>query len=397
MTAIHERGSRTFRSLTAQDPEPRLAPLRAQSPQMYRWLVEGAFGMPLADQRLAWRDREIATVAVLTALGGADPQLRVHLEAALHHDVTADELRALVEHTSVYAGFPRALNALDAVSGVLWDTIHAAPVPVRSLTLPDHTTQLALVGETGPPVVLLHALGLTWQMWEPVIRPLARGRRVFAYDLRGHGIAADAPTPADLTVLADDLLEVLAATGLDGAHIVGLSYGGAVAQTFAARHPDAVLSLALAATTDHPFGSFEQRAAAVESEGAAAQVATSLTRWFSSEALAENRWGVRYARECILRANPVQVAAAWRAFARLDVAGRLTHWERPTLVLCGERDASTGPLVMQRLAQTVGGATYVELPGAPHMPTLETPDLVTDALDRFLPRERPLGRDHAAR
>ena len=91
----------------------------------------------------------------------------------------------------------------------------------------DHTTQLAHVGETGPAVVLLHALGLTWQMWEPVIRPLARGRRVFAYDLRGHGVAADAPAPADLTVLADDLLEVLAAVGLDAAHVVGLSYGGA--------------------------------------------------------------------------------------------------------------------------------------------------------------------------
>ena len=91
------------------------------------------------------------------------------------------------------------------------------------------------------------------------------------------------------------------------------------------------------------------------------------------------------------------MAAAWRAFSGLDVAGRLPHWERPALVLCGERDASTGPLVMQRLAENVGGATYVQLPGAPHMPTLETPDLVIDALDRFLPREQSPGRDHPAR
>ena len=396
MTAIHERGSRTFRALTGREPERALGALRARSPQMYRWLIDGAFTLPLADQRLSWRDREIATVAVLSALGGAEPQLRVHLEAALGHDVTADELRALVEHTSVYAGFPRALNALDELSETLAVTGDAAPVAVRTLSLSDHTTQLAQEGDSGPAVVLLHALGLTWHMWEPVIRALARGRRVFAYDLRGHGAAADAPASEDLTVLADDLLEVLAAVGLDGAHIVGLSYGGAIAQTFAARHPGAVESLALAATTDQPFDSFAQRADAVERDGMAAQVASSLTRWFSPEALAENRWGVRYARECVLRGNPTQVAAAWRAFSRLDVAGRLTHWDRPALVLCGERDASTGPLVMQRIAENVGGATYVQLPGAPHMPTLETPDLVIDAVDRFLPCAEP-ARDHLLR
>lgn len=390
MTAIHDCGARTFRSLIGRDPEQALGALRASSPQMYRWLVDGAFTLPLADQRLSWRDREIATVAVLSALGGAEPQLRVHLEAALGHDVTADELRALVEHTSVYAGFPRALNALDQVGEVLAGTADAAPVPVRPLALSDHTTQLAQVGEHGPAVVLLHALGLTWRMWEPVVRRLARGRRVFAYDLRGHGAAADAPAPADLAVLADDLLEVLAATGLAGAHVVGLSYGGAVAQTVAARHPRAVESLTLVATTDRPFDSFAQRADAVERDGTRAQVGSSLTRWFSPEALAENRWGVRYARECVVRGNPTQVAAAWRAFSRLDVAGRLAHWERPALVLCGERDASTGPQVMRRVAENVGGARYVELPGAPHMPTLETPEPVGEALESFLPRAQPV-------
>lgn len=389
MTAIHERGSRTFRELTGRDPQQTLATLRLRAPQMYRWLIDGAFSLPLADQRLSWRDREIATVAVLTALGGADPQLRVHLEAALHHDITADELRALVEHTSVYAGIPRALNALDRVSEVAAGVVDATPVPNRSLALSDHTTQLASAGDSGPAVVLLHALGLTWHMWEPVIRQLAQGRRVFAYDLRGHGAAAEAPAPTDLTVLSDDLLEVLATLGLERAHIVGLSYGGGIAQTFAAGHPESVLSLTLAATTDHPFESFAQRATAVEREGAAAQVASSLARWFTPEGLAENRWGVRYARECVRRGDPTQVAAAWRSFAQLDVAGRLADWGRPTLVLCGDQDASTGPQVMARIASDIAGATYVELSGAPHMPTLETPQLVIDAMDRFLPREEP--------
>jgi 3-oxoadipate enol-lactonase len=223
-------------------------------------------------------------------------------------------------------------------------------------------------------------------MWEPVFRQLAVGRRVLAYDLRGHGAAVDAPAPDDLSQLADDLLEVLTQAGVHGAHVVGLSYGGAVAQTFAVRHPERALSLTLAATTDQAFDAFVERAVAVEEEGVAAQVAPSLTRWFTPQALAENGWGVRYARECVLRGDPCQVAAAWRSFSRLDVSGRLQNWPRPTLVLCGERDASTGPAVMTRLAQNITGSMYVELVGAPHMPTLETPQLVQDALDAFLPR-----------
>lgn len=386
MTAIHVRGARTFRQLIGRDPQQMLTSLHVSAPHMYQWLLEGAFSLPLADPRLSARDREIATVAMLTALGGSDPQLLVHLQAALHHDVTADELRALVEHASVYAGFPRALNALDRLTDVLAGVPDVTPVPFRVLELSDHATQLAHLGDVGPPVVLIHALGLTWHMWEPVIRPLAQGRRVVAYDLRGHGAAVDAPVPTDMTVLADDLLEVLGSQGLDRAHIVGLSYGGGIAQTFAARHPESVLSLTLAATTDHPFSSFDQRAAAVELEGTAAQVATSLTRWFTPKALAENSWGVRYARECLLRGDPAQVAAAWRSFSRLDVAGQLKSWDRPTLVLCGERDASTGPTIMAPIAARIPGATYVELPDSPHMPTLETPQLVVEAMERFLPR-----------
>ncbi len=323
------RGSRVFRELTGHDPETTLATIRRRSPQMHDWLLSGAFSGPLADPRLAGRDRELATVAMLAALGDTTPQLRVHLDAALHQGVTPDELRALVEHTSVYAGFPRALNALDTLDGLLRERGETEPVPTRTIELGDHHTELSQVGDTGPAVVLLHALGLSWHMWEPLLRGLADGRRVYAYDLRGHGSAADAPAPADLTSLADDLRAVLDHEGLSGAHVVGLSYGGAVAQTFAVRHRESVLSLTLAATTDRAFPSFEQRASAIETDGPAAQVASSLTRWFTPEALAKNSPGVRYARDRVLRGDPVQVAAAWRAFSRIDVEGRLADLARP--------------------------------------------------------------------
>lgn len=95
---------------------------------------------------------------------------------------------------------------------------------------------------------------------------------------------------------------------------------------------------------------------------------------------------MRYARDCVLRGDPAHTAAAWRAFSTLDVEGRLRGFDAPTLVLAGERDASTTPEVMVRITNDIPRARYAEMPGAPHMPTLEQPSLVVDALDEFLPR-----------
>ena len=73
----------------------------------------------------------------------------------------------------------------------------------------------------------------------------------------------------------------------------------------------------------------------------------------------------------------------------MDVQGRLANFARPVLVLAGEQDASTTPKIMSGIAKRIPGAAYQELPGTPHMQTLERPELVADALDDFLPTGKP--------
>jgi 3-oxoadipate enol-lactonase len=251
--------------------------------------------------------------------------------------------------------------------------------------LADHDTVVTHRGTAGPAVLLVHALGLDRLMWEPVLDRLAIGRRVFAYDIRGHGTAVASPSPYTMADTARDLIGVLDALGIDRAHVVGLSFGGGIAQTAALAHPDRFASLALLATTDHPFDAFEGRAKAAEADGMSAQVAPSLTRWFTANALAQNGPSVRYARDQVRRGTVTDWAAAWRAFAGLDVQGRLTGFEPPTLVLAGEADASTTPAIMRGIAGRIPRSIYRELPGTPHMQSLERADLVAAALDDFVP------------
>lgn len=362
-----------------------MAEVRLRSPQLFDAVVEGGFGGSLVQAELCRDTREIATVAILGAGGGAETQLASHARAALRAGVTATELRALCEHMSVYAGFPRALNALTIIDEVLTAARISRPAPLRRVRLRDHETLVTQRGDIGPAVVLIHGLGLDWRMWERVMDNLSTGRRVFAYDIRGHGWAAGSPAPFTMTDAAADLVGVLDAVALERGHVVGLSYGGAIAQTAAVSHPERIESLALLATTDYPFDSFEGRAWSGEVDGMAAQVVPSLTRWFTPDALAVNGPGVRYARERVLRADPVDWAASWRAFTTLDVRDRLGVLDLPTLILAGALDTSTTPAIMTGIAERIPGARYQELPGTLHMQTLEQPDLVVAALDHFLP------------
>lgn len=83
-----------------------------------RYIVEFAFGDIYSRTSLNLREREIATVAMLTALGGREPQLQVHLNAALNVGLTPTEIEEVILQTIPYAGFPTAINAMNLLKKV---------------------------------------------------------------------------------------------------------------------------------------------------------------------------------------------------------------------------------------------------------------------------------------
>ena len=88
------------------------------APDFAQYLIEFPFGDIYSRPELDLRSREIATVAALTALGNAAPQLKVHIGAALHVGLTQDEIIEVIMQMAVYAGFPAALNGLFAAKEV---------------------------------------------------------------------------------------------------------------------------------------------------------------------------------------------------------------------------------------------------------------------------------------
>ncbi|GAB7188865.1 carboxymuconolactone decarboxylase family protein [Kitasatospora sp. Ki12] len=81
------------------------------SPELGHQIVAWGFGEIYSRPRLVPRDRQLVTLGMLTALGGCEPQLEVHVNAALNVGLTPEEIVEALLHSAGYCGFPRALNA----------------------------------------------------------------------------------------------------------------------------------------------------------------------------------------------------------------------------------------------------------------------------------------------
>lgn len=112
------QGLAKLREIDGQAGENVVASLADIAPDFARYLIEFPFGDIYSRSGLDLRSREIAVVAALTALGNAQPQLKVHLQAALHVGVTREEVVEVIMQMAVYAGFPAALNGLFAAREV---------------------------------------------------------------------------------------------------------------------------------------------------------------------------------------------------------------------------------------------------------------------------------------
>jgi len=113
-----ERGKRALAQIDGEAGHKVVSALADIAPDFATYLLEFPFGDIYSRPGLSLRDREIATVAALSAMGTATPQLKVHIEAALNVGLSQQEITEVLMQMAVYAGFPAALNGLFAAKEV---------------------------------------------------------------------------------------------------------------------------------------------------------------------------------------------------------------------------------------------------------------------------------------
>jgi pimeloyl-ACP methyl ester carboxylesterase len=248
-------------------------------------------------------------------------------------------------------------------------------------------------GGDGPPVVLLHGLGVDWRSWRPVLGALERRHDVIALDLPGFGRSSPLPrgVPPQPVTLADAVAAELDALSLSSPFLVGNSLGGSIALELARRgRAQRVVAIAPAGLER----AAERGYVAVLDElmRLRARVAAPLAR------LATAPLPARTALLGGLRTRPWRVAAddaadELRAFARSPafqstLASSLGRYAPsalheiavPVRVAFGTLDVMLGAFTAPRFAAAIPGAELVALPGLGHVPMADDPALVARAI-----------------
>ncbi len=267
---------------------------------------------------------------------------------------------------------------------------HPWRIPGRTVFVGNREFLVRQVGDRSKPdLVLIHGLGgASLTEWYEVGPMLVDDFRLTIVENRNHGLSPRVTARYSVEDTADDVAAVMAAVGVDRAHVAGYSMGGTVAQALAHRHPPRVDRLALIATFSfHPKSwKWARMVGAVTVRGWERVTGTGtpevragylLLRGAVSREHAEFMWDETHRRD------PDGGAAATMALLRFDSRPWVSQIDQPTLVIIPGRDQLV-PVRWQRdLASRIPDTKVEKVEGAFHEVVWTHPELIAKALLEF--------------
>jgi 4-carboxymuconolactone decarboxylase len=115
----YKQGWKKLKEIDGDAGEKVINGLKDISPDLGKFIIEYAFGDIYTRDGLDLKSKEIAVVASLTAMGTAQPQLKVHINGALNTGSTINEVKEVILQMAVYSGFPGCINGMNALKEVL--------------------------------------------------------------------------------------------------------------------------------------------------------------------------------------------------------------------------------------------------------------------------------------
>jgi 3-oxoadipate enol-lactonase len=244
----------------------------------------------------------------------------------------------------------------------------------------------------GPVVVLIHGFPFDRSMWSHQRSSVGSIYRLILPDLRGHGTSAAPDGIYTVDEMADDVLELLDALQIEEPVVIGgLSMGGYVALSIAARHPERLKALMLIntrASADSPEAARvrEELARQVEATGDTEPVvAAMLPKVFAKATFEHHPELVARMHGRMARTPARAIVGTLRGLAiRPDRTGDLPGINVPTLVLAGQSDALIPLEESESMARHIPGARLVVVPEAGHMAPVENYHATDAAILEFL-------------
>lgn len=250
----------------------------------------------------------------------------------------------------------------------------------------------------GQPVVFVHGATSDCQLWQPVVDRLADAYTCITYDVRGHGRTGGSAVDAySVELFADDLAALIDTLELESVAVCGLSLGGMIAQTYAARRPDPLAGVVVAdAPTPEVFGLGERLQRSVLFRAIVPPIRLigyerimSGMEWLQERLYGEESLGntdeIDRIRDEELELETDEFAKVMRAAAGFtETSLDLEVVDVPALALYGEHE----PAMMERhadaFARQLHDARVEKIPDAGHNSHVDNPDYFADAVREFL-------------
>lgn len=260
------------------------------------------------------------------------------------------------------------------------------------LMLSDVELYYEVHGGDGPPLLLVAGLASDVSSWQTVLPALSEHFRVILVDNRGIGRSVPEDAPVSVDLMADDCAALIDHLGYGPVHVLGHSMGGFTALSLAARYPDRVKKLVLAATGEKSSSRntllFSDLADLYERGEDPAGFFRTVFYWIFSPAFFEDEGTVKGAVEFALSYPFPQAPVSFRnqvnAIAAFDGRNLAVSVSAPALVLSAAEDLLFASSAGRELAEKLPRGKYLSVEGAAHSIHAEKPKEFAEAVVSFL-------------
>ena len=237
------------------------------------------------------------------------------------------------------------------------------------------------------PIVFIHGVGLTKEIWEPQIN-FFKNYNTLVYDLLGHGKTPLKKSKISFENFTQQLVRLIKELNINKIHLVGFSLGALIARHFASEHSNMLSSLIIHGSiykrTEDQIRVVKNRLEVAKMDKPASKQAA-LRRWLSDEFSKKNPDIYKKIYSILEKNKRLDFLKCYDIFCNyVDDDNMLKKIDVNTLITTGENDVGSTPQMSKNLSKMIKGSNFIEIKKGKHLCSIECADDVNITFKKFI-------------